>query len=125
MNKIKDSLVADFLDFAVEANSRSTVDIRDGLKPVHRRILFSMSKMSGNSFIGSPKVVGNVLSETHPHGDASVYDAAIRLSQSFKTRYPLIDVHGNNGTISEPMGFAAARYTKMKLTPLGDRKSVV
>ena len=119
MNKIKDSLVADFLDFAVEANSRSTVDIRDGLKPVHRRILFSMSKMSGNSFIGSPKVVGNVLSETHPHGDASVYDAAIRLSQSFKTRYPLIDVHGNNGTISEPMGFAAARYTKMKLTPLG------
>lgn len=120
MNNTKETIVSNFLEFAVEANSRSTVDIRDGLKPVHRRLIYTLSGMKKGSYIGGAKVIGEVLGNYHPHGDTSVYNAAVRLSQPFKTRYPLIDIDGNNGTISQPMGFAAMRYVKMKLSSLGE-----
>lgn len=68
MNNMKDKLVSGFLEFAVEANTRSTVDIKDGLKPVHRRIMYTLSGMRKNTFIGGAKVVGDVLGSLHPHG---------------------------------------------------------
>lgn len=118
---IKDKLIKDFLDFSLEANTRSTVHVADGLKPVHRRILYGMAALSKASkdFKGSAKVTGDILGSLHPHSDLSVYDAAVRLAQPFKTRYPLISFEGNYGSVAEPSGFAASRYTKMKLSPVG------
>ena len=118
---IKDKLIKDFLDFSLEANTRSTVHVVDGLKPVHRRILYGMAALSKASkdFKGSAKVTGDILGSLHPHSDSSVYDAAVRLAQPFKTRYPLISFEGNYGSVAEPSGFAASRYTKMKLSPIG------
>ena len=111
-----------FLEFAKEANTRSTLAVEDGLKPVHRRILFGMAEdkiWATGQHTGSAKIVGSILGNYHPHGDASVYDAAVRLSQDFKLRYPLINFYGNNGSILDPDSYAASRYTKMKLSPLG------
>lgn len=121
-NNLNKSALKGFLEFAQEANTRSTLAVEDGLKPVHRRILYGMAvdKITATGpHTGSAKVVGNILGNYHPHGDASVYDAAVRLSQDFKLRYPLIDFNGNNGSILDPDSYAASRYTKMRLTPLG------
>ena len=123
MSNIDVQSLSGFLEFAQEANTRSTLAVEDGLKPVHRRILFSMGEdkaFSNKPELGSPKIVGNVLGNYHPHGDTAVYDAAIRMSQDFKMRYPLIQVRGNSGKIVEPENFAAMRYTQMRLTPLGE-----
>ena len=112
-----------FLEYSQEANTRSTLAVEDGLKPVHRRILYSMAEdkvLSNKSHVKSAKIVGQVLGAYHPHGDSSVYDAAIRLSQDFKLRYPLIDFYGNNGSILDPDSYAASRYTSMRLSPLGE-----
>ena len=90
-----------FLEYSKEANTRSTLAVEDGLKPVHRRILYAMAEgkvFSNKSHVKSAKLVGDILGNYHPHGDSSVYDAAIRLSQDFKLRYPLIDFYGNNGS---------------------------
>lgn len=118
---IKDNLIKDFLDFSLEANTRSTIHLVDGLKPVHRRILYGMNSLSkaNKEYKGSAKITGDVLGALHPHSDSSVYNAAVRLAQPFKTRYPLVSFEGNLGSIAEPNGFAAARYTKMKLSPIG------
>lgn len=121
-NNLNKSALKGFLEFAQEANTRSTLAVEDGLKPVHRRILYGMAEeklWSNGQHSGSAKIVGSILGNYHPHGDASVYDAAVRLSQDFKLRYPLIDFYGNNGSILDPDSYAASRYTKMKLTPLG------
>lgn len=112
-----------FLEFAQEANTRSTLAVEDGLKPVHRRILYGMAEggfWSDKSHGGSAKIVGTILGNYHPHGDASVYDAAVRLSQNFKLRYPLVDFYGNGGSILDPDSYAASRYTKMRLSKLGE-----
>lgn len=122
MSKLNDISLKGFLEFAQEANTRSTLSSRDGLKPVHRRILYTLHEdklFSNKEHLVSAKVVGNVLGNYHPHGDASVYDAAVRLSQDFKLRYPLVDIYGNNGSIFDDPA-AASRYTKMRLTPLGE-----
>ncbi|HHU55107.1 MAG TPA: DNA topoisomerase IV subunit A [Acholeplasmataceae bacterium] len=97
---------------------RALPDARDGLKPVQRRILFAMYKLgmfSNKPYKKSARIVGEVIGKYHPHGDSSVYDAMVRLSQSFKTQLPLIDMHGNNGSIDgDPP--AAMRYTEARLS---------
>ncbi|WP_429971907.1 DNA topoisomerase IV subunit A [Fructilactobacillus sp. Tb1] len=99
---------------------RALPDVRDGLKPVQRRILYSMNK-DGNTFDKgfrkSAKSVGNVMGNFHPHGDSSIYDAMVRMSQSWKLREPLIDMHGNNGSMDgDPP--AAMRYTEARLSKI-------
>ena len=99
---------------------RALPDVRDGLKPVQRRILYSMNK-EGNTaskpYRKSAKTVGNVIGNYHPHGDTSVYDAMVRLSQEWKIRAPLIDMQGNNGSIDNDPA-AAMRYTEARLSPI-------
>ena len=96
---------------------RALPDVRDGLKPVQRRILFAMHS-SGNTydknFRKSAKTVGDVIGQYHPHGDLSVYDAMVRLSQDWKLRHVLIEMHGNNGSIDNDP--PAMRYTEAKLS---------
>ena len=112
-----------YLNYAMSVIvSRALPDIRDGLKPVHRRILYAMNKLgltSGARFSKSAKVVGEVLGKYHPHGDASVYDALARLAQDFTMRYPLVKGQGNFGSIDgDPP--AAMRYTEVKLSKIAD-----
>ena len=97
---------------------RALPDVRDGLKPVHRRLLFAMSQLklgSGTGFKKSARIVGDVIGKYHPHGDQSVYDALVRLAQNFSTRYLLINGQGNFGNIDGDNA-AAMRYTEAKLT---------
>ncbi|XJS11683.1 DNA topoisomerase IV subunit A [Aerococcaceae bacterium WGS1372] len=99
---------------------RALPDIRDGLKPVQRRILFAMQQdrnTAENAYRKSAKTVGNVIGNYHPHGDSSVYDAMVRLSQDWKLREPLIDMHGNNGSMDGDPA-AAMRYTEARLSPI-------
>lgn len=117
--QLSDALSERYLSYAVSTIvSRALPDVRDGLKPVHRRILYSMlrQKLSPNAaFRKCATVVGDVLGHYHPHGDSSVYDAMVRLAQDFSVRYPLIDGQGNFGNIDgDPQ--AAYRYTESKMT---------
>jgi DNA gyrase subunit A len=112
-----------YLDYAMSVIvSRALPDVKDGLKPVHRRILFAMYKMgltSGARFSKSAKVVGEVLGKYHPHGDAPVYEAMARLAQDFSMRYPLIKGQGNFGSVDgDPP--AAMRYTEAKLAKIAE-----
>ena len=117
--QLADALSTRYLSYAVSTIvSRALPDVRDGLKPVHRRILYSMlrQKLSPSAaFRKCATVVGDVLGHYHPHGDSSVYDAMVRLAQDFSVRYPLIDGQGNFGNIDgDPQ--AAYRYTESKMT---------
>ena len=117
--QLSDAISERYLSYAVSTIvSRALPDVRDGLKPVHRRILFSMlrQKLSPSAaFRKCATVVGDVLGHYHPHGDSSVYDAMVRLAQDFSVRYPLIDGQGNFGNIDgDPQ--AAYRYTESKMT---------
>lgn len=97
---------------------RAIPDVRDGLKPVQRRILYAMYKLgmfSNRPYKKSARIVGEVIGKYHPHGDSSVYDAMVRMSQDFKSRLPLIDMHGNNGSIDGDPA-AAMRYTEARLS---------
>jgi DNA gyrase subunit A len=112
-----------YLDYAMSVIvSRALPDVRDGLKPVHRRILYAMYKMGLTSqakFSKSAKVVGEVLGKFHPHGDAPVYEALVRMAQTFSMRYPLIHGQGNFGSVDgDPP--AAMRYTEVKLTKIAE-----
>jgi len=108
-----------FLEYAYSViYSRALPDARDGLKPVQRRILFMMNDMGlrpDRGHVKSARVVGEVMGKLHPHGDASIYDALVRLAQDFSLRLPLIDGHGNFGSLDD--GPAAARYTEARLAP--------
>lgn len=108
-----------FLEYAYSViYSRALPDARDGLKPVQRRILFQMSEMGlrpDRGYVKSARVVGEVMGKLHPHGDASIYDALVRLAQDFNLRLPLVDGHGNFGSLDD--GPAASRYTEARLTP--------
>ncbi len=100
--------------------SRALPDVRDGLKPVHRRILYSMSDLgitADKAYKKSARIVGDVLGKYHPHGDLSVYDAMVRLAQDFSTRYMLVDGHGNFGSIDGD-GAAAMRYTEARMSKI-------
>lgn len=110
-----------FVAYAMAVNvSRAIPDVRDGLKPVHRRILFSMGEL--NNFYDKPhkksaRIVGEVMGKYHPHGDSSIYDALVRLAQDFSIRYPLVDGHGNFGSVDgDPP--AAQRYTEARLSKI-------
>jgi len=112
-----------FIDYAMSVIvSRALPDVRDGLKPVHRRILYSMFEEHltvDKPFFKSATTVGNVIGRYHPHGDASVYDAMVRLAQDFSMRYPLVDGHGNFGSVDgDPP--AAYRYTEARMSKLSN-----
>jgi DNA gyrase subunit A len=116
---IQDEMRTSYLDYAMSVIiGRAIPDVRDGLKPVHRRILFAMYEAGlgpGVAHRKSATVVGDVLGKYHPHGDASVYDAMVRLAQDFSMRYPLVDGQGNFGSIDGDPA-AAYRYTEARLT---------
>jgi topoisomerase-4 subunit A len=98
--------------------ARSLPDLRDGLKPVHRRLLWAMRQLKldpANGYKKCARVVGDVIGKYHPHGDQSVYDAMVRLAQTFSLRYPLVDGQGNFGNIDGDNA-AAYRYTEARLT---------
>ena len=102
--------------------SRSLPDVRDGLKPVHRRLLFAMRELKLNPESGFKKcarVVGDVIGKYHPHGDQAVYDSMVRLAQDFSVRYPLVDGQGNFGNIDGDNA-AAMRYTEARLTSISE-----
>lgn len=112
-----------FIDYAMSVIiSRALPDVRDGLKPVHRRILYAMNEehlTSDKPFFKSATTVGNVIGRYHPHGDASAYDALVRMAQDFSLRYPLIDGHGNFGSIDgDPP--AAYRYTEARMSKIAN-----
>ena len=101
---------------------RALPDARDGLKPVHRRILYAMRELrlaSNGGFRKSAKIVGDVMGNYHPHGDVAIYDAMARLAQDFNVRYPLVDGQGNFGNIDVDNP-AASRYTEARLTAIAE-----
>lgn len=110
-----------YLDYAMSVIvSRALPDVRDGLKPVHRRILFAMKEMGithASSYKKSARVVGEVLGKYHPHGDTAVYDSMVRMAQDFSLRYPLVDGHGNFGSVDGDRP-AAMRYTEAKMAKI-------
>lgn len=118
---INEEVKRSYLDYAMSVIvGRALPDVRDGLKPVHRRILYAMYDAGitpDKPHKKSAVVVGNVLARYHPHGDAAVYDALVRLAQDFSCRYPLVDGHGNFGSIDGDAP-AAMRYTEVRLAPL-------
>jgi DNA gyrase subunit A len=121
--EIKIELSTSYIDYAMSVIvGRAIADVRDGLKPVHRRILFSMSE--NNFFHNQPhkkcaRIVGDVLGRYHPHGDTAVYDALVRMAQSFSMRYPLVDGQGNFGSVDGDAA-AAMRYTEARLTTISE-----
>jgi len=121
---IEDDMRQSYLDYAMSVNiGRALPDVRDGLKPVHRRILYAMFReglLSSRRYSKCAGVVGEVLKRYHPHGDSAVYDSLVRMAQTFSMRYPLIDGQGNFGSIDgDPP--AAYRYTECRLTRLAER----
>src|SRR5215203_3653909 len=118
---IDDEIKESFINYSMSVIvSRALPDVRDGLKPVHRRVLYSMNELGlvpGRAYKKSATVVGDVLGKYHPHGDSSVYDALVRMVQDFSLRYPLVDGQGNFGSIDGDSA-AAYRYTEARLTPM-------
>ena len=121
LQNISSEMRESYLDYAMSViTSRALPDVRDGLKPVHRRILFAMQQMGLThtaKFKKSATVVGTVLGSYHPHGDTSVYDAMVKMAQEFSHRYPLVLGQGNFGSIDGDSA-AAYRYTEAKMTKL-------
>ena len=115
---IEDEMRASYLEYAMSVIvARALPDARDGLKPVHRRILYAMYSdlglRAGSSYKKSARIVGEVLGKYHPHGDTAVYDAMARMAQDFSLRYPLVDGQGNFGSVDGDSP-AAMRYTEAK-----------
>ncbi len=119
--RIEDEMRVSYLDYAMSVIvARALPDVRDGLKPVHRRILYTMGEMglsSTSSFRKCAAVVGEVMGKYHPHGDSAIYDALVRLAQDFSMRYPLVDGQGNFGSVDGDDA-AAMRYTEARLTAI-------
>src|SRR4051794_1695169 len=117
---LQDEMERSFLDYAMSViMSRALPDVRDGLKPVHRRIIWDMEEQGfrpDRPFVKSARVTGDTMARYHPHGDGAIYDALVRMAQPFSLRHPLIDFHGNYG--SPGFGPAASRYTECRLHPL-------
>ncbi|MFJ3698303.1 DNA topoisomerase (ATP-hydrolyzing) subunit A [Streptomyces sp. NPDC090052] len=116
---VVDEMQGSFLEYAYSViYSRALPDARDGMKPVHRRILYQMNEMGlrpDRSYVKCARVVGEVMGKLHPHGDASIYDALVRLSQPFSMRLPLVDGHGNFGSLGNDDPPAAMRYTECRM----------
>ena len=119
--KVEKEMKKSYLEYAMSVIvARALPDVRDGLKPVHRRILYSMEELgvtNDKPYRKSARVVGDVLGKYHPHSDIAVYDAMVRLAQDFNTRYMLVDGHGNFGSVDGD-GAAAMRYTEVRMTKL-------
>ena len=119
--RIEEEMRTAYLDYAMSVNiSRAIPDVRDGLKPVQRRILYGMSELNlaaGNPYKKSASVIGEVMGKFHPHGDAPIYEALVRMAQDFALRNPLVDGQGNFGSIDNDPP-AAMRYTEARLTPI-------
>src|ERR1700683_4111708 len=115
---LEDEMRKSYLDYAMSVIvGRALPDVRDGLKPVHRRVLYAMRELSNDwnkPYKKSARVVGDVIGKYHPHGDASVYDAMVRMAQGFSMRLPLIDGQGNFGSVDGDNP-AAMRYTEVRL----------
>ena len=120
-HEIHSEMKKSYIDYAMSVIvGRALPDVRDGLKPVHRRILYGMSQLGvtpDKPFKKSARIVGDVMGKYHPHGDSAIYDAMVRMAQDFSTRYMLVDGHGNFGSIDGD-GAAAMRYTEARMTPL-------
>lgn len=118
---IVDEMKQSYLDYAMSVIvSRALPDVRDGLKPVHRRIMYAMHQLSNDynkPYKKSARVVGDVIGKYHPHGDIAVYDAIVRMAQDFSLRYPMVDGQGNFGSIDDDPA-AAMRYTEVRMTKL-------
>ena len=119
--RIEDEMRVSYLDYAMSVIvSRALPDVRDGLKPVHRRILYTMGEMglsATSSYRKCAAIVGEVMGKYHPHGDVALYDALVRLAQDFSMRYPLVDGQGNFGSVDGDSA-AAMRYTEARLTAI-------
>ncbi|MFD8075760.1 DNA topoisomerase (ATP-hydrolyzing) subunit A [Streptomyces sp. NPDC059718] len=118
---VVDEMQGSFLEYAYSViYSRALPDARDGLKPVHRRIVYQMNEMGlrpERGFVKCARVVGEVMGKLHPHGDSSIYDALVRMAQPFSMRVPLVDGHGNFGSLGNDDPPAAMRYTECRTTP--------
>ena len=118
---IEDELKQSYLDYAMSVIvGRALPDVRDGLKPVHRRVLYAMSELGNDwnkPYLKSARVVGDVIGKYHPHGDSAVYDTIVRMAQNFSMRYPLVDGQGNFGSIDGDNA-AAMRYTEVRMAKL-------
>ncbi|HWV44519.1 MAG TPA: DNA gyrase subunit A, partial [Nitrospira sp.] len=120
---IEDEMRSSYLSYAMSVIvGRALPDVRDGLKPVHRRILYGINEMglaSNRAYRKSAKIVGEVMGNYHPHGNMPIYDALVRMAQDFNMRYPLIDGQGNYGSMDgDPP--AAERYTEARMTKLAE-----
>jgi len=119
--RIDSEMKKSYLDYAMSVIiGRALPDVRDGLKPVHRRVLFAMHELSNDwnkPYKKSARIVGDVIGKYHPHGDTAVYDTIVRMAQDFSLRYPLVDGQGNFGSIDgDPP--AAMRYTEIRMKRL-------
>src|SRR5579871_4074358 len=115
---LEEEMRRSYLDYAMSVIvGRALPDVRDGLKPVHRRVLFAMHELSNDwnrPYKKSARIVGDVIGKYHPHGDTAVYDTIVRMAQQFSMRYPLIDGQGNFGSVDgDPP--AAMRYTEIRM----------
>ena len=120
---IVDEMKSSYIDYSMSVIvSRALPDVRDGLKPVHRRVLYGMYDLgvfSNKKHLKSARIVGDVLGKYHPHGDSSVYDAMVRMAQPWSLRYPMVDGQGNFGSMDgDPP--AAMRYTEARLKKISD-----
>jgi DNA gyrase subunit A len=120
---IEDEMRQSFMDYAMSVIiSRALPDVRDGLKPVHRRVLYAMydaGNTSDRPYKKSARLVGDIMGKYHPHGDTAIYDTIVRMAQDFNLRYPLVDGQGNFGSIDGDNA-AAMRYTEIRMTPLAE-----
>ena len=118
---IESEMRQSYLDYAMSVIvGRALPDVRDGLKPVHRRVLFAMSELSNDwnkPYKKSARVVGDVIGKYHPHGDSAVYETIVRMAQDFSLRYPLVDGQGNFGSVDGDAA-AAMRYTEILMERL-------
>ncbi|MGX1798853.1 DNA gyrase subunit A, partial [Streptomyces albidoflavus] len=116
---VVDEMQGSFLEYAYSViYSRALPDARDGMKPVHRRIVYQMNEMGlrrDRGYVKCARVVGEVMGKLHPHGDASIYDALVRMAQPFSMRLPLVDGHGNFGSLGNDDPPAAMRYTECRM----------
>ncbi len=120
---IEEEMKSAYIDYSMSVIvSRALPDVRDGLKPVHRRVLFGMSELgvlANRPYKKSARIVGEVLGKFHPHGDSSVYEAMVRMAQDWSLRYPLVDGQGNFGSVDGDSP-AAMRYTEARLKRIAE-----
>ena len=119
--ELVEEMRSSYMDYAMSVIvGRALPDVRDGLKPVHRRVLFTMQDLGlqpNRPYVKCARVVGDCMGKYHPHGDSAIYDTLVRLGQTFASRYPLVDTQGNFGNIDGDPA-AAMRYTECRLSPI-------